>query len=45
MWYVQNIGLVKFEGNQFLIDTGGGGITIEPSPNILTQELIHYDIK
>ena len=45
MWYVQNIGLVKFEGNQFLIDTGGGGITIEPSPNILTQELIEYDIK
>jgi len=45
MWYVQNIGLVKFEGNQFLIDTGGGGITIEPSPNILTQELIDYDIK
>ena len=45
MWYVQNIGLVKFEGNQFLINTGGGGITIEPSSNILTQELIHYDIK
>jgi hypothetical protein len=45
MWYVQNIGLIKFEGNQFLIDTGGGGITIEPSPNILTQELINYDIK
>ena len=45
MWYVQNIGLVKFEGNQFLIDTGSGGITIEPSPNILTQELIDYDIK
>ena len=45
MWYVQNVGLVKFEGNQFLINTGGGGITIEPSSNILTQELIHYDIK
>ena len=45
MWYVQNIGLVKFEGNQFIIDAGGGGITIEPSSNILTQELIHYDIK
>lgn len=45
MWYVQNIGLVKFEGNQFLINTGGGGITIEPSSNILTQELINYNIK
>ena len=45
MWYVQNIGLVKFEGNQFLINTGGGGITIEPSSNILTQQLTHYDIK
>ncbi len=45
MWYVQNIGLVKFEGNQFLIDTGGGGISFEPSPNILIQELIDYDIK
>jgi len=44
MWYVENIGLVKFEGNQFVIDTGGGGITFEPSPNILTQELISYDI-
>ena len=45
MWYVQNIGLVRYEGKQFLINTGGGGITIEPSSNILTQELIHYDIK
>lgn len=45
MWYVENIGLVKYEGNQFIIDAGGGGITIEPSSNILTQELIHYDIK
>jgi hypothetical protein len=44
MWYVENIGLVKFEGNQFIIDAGSGGITIEPSPNILTQELIGYDI-
>ena len=45
MWYVQNIGLVKFEGNQFLINTSGGGITIEPFSNILTQELINYNIK
>jgi hypothetical protein len=45
MWYVQNIGLIKFEGNQFVINTGGGGITFEPSSNILTQELIGYDIK
>jgi hypothetical protein len=44
MWYVENIGLVKFEGNQFIIDAGSGGITIEPSPNTLTQELISYDI-
>lgn len=45
MWYYENIGLVKFEGNQFIVDPGGGGITFEPSPNILTQELIQYDIK
>jgi len=45
MWFVENIGLVKYEGNQFLINTGSGGITIEPSSNILTQELIHYNIK
>jgi hypothetical protein len=45
MWYVQNIGLIKFEGNQFIVNIGGGGITFEPSPNILTQELIEYEIK
>ena len=45
MWYVANIGLIKFEGNQFVVDVGGGGISFEPSPNILTQELIEYDIK
>ena len=45
MWYAANIGLIKFEGNQFIISVGGGGITFEPSPNILTQELIYYDIK
>ena len=44
MWYAQNIGLVKFEGNQFVINIGGGGITFEPSSNILTQELIEYNI-
>jgi hypothetical protein len=44
MWYAQNIGLVKFEGNQFVVNIGGGGITFEPSPNILTQELIEYNI-
>lgn len=44
MCYVQNIGLVKFEGNQFVIDTGGGGISFEPTTNILTQDLIDYDI-
>ena len=43
MWYVANIGLVKFEGNQFVVNLGGGGIIFEPSSNILTQELIEYD--
>ena len=43
MWYAENIGLVKFEGNQFLIDLRGIGFLI--LPNILTQELIEYDIK
>jgi hypothetical protein len=45
MWYAENIGLVKYEGNQFVVNIGGGGITFEPSPNILTQELIEYDIE
>ena len=45
MWFVENIGLVKFEGNQFVVSTGGGGITFEPTSNILAQELIEYDIK
>ena len=45
MWYVQNFGLVKYEGNQFVVNIGGGGITFEPSPNILTQELIEYNIE
>ena len=45
MWFVENIGLVRFEGNQFIIDIGGGGISFEPSPNILTQELTEYEIK
>jgi hypothetical protein len=45
MWYVENIGLIKYEGNQFIVSVGGGGITIEPSPNILIQELISYNIK
>jgi hypothetical protein len=44
MWYVENMGLVKFEGNQFIIDFSGGGITFEPTSNILTQELIEYEI-
>jgi hypothetical protein len=43
MWYVANIGLVKFEGNQFLIDLRGIGFIV--LPNILTQELIEYEIK
>jgi hypothetical protein len=44
MWFVKDIGLVKFEGNQFIVSIGGGGITFDPSPNILTQELIDYSI-
>jgi hypothetical protein len=43
LWYAANIGLVKYEGNQFVVNIGGGGITFEPSSNILTQELIEYD--
>jgi len=45
MWYVGNVGLIKYVGNQFIANIGGGGITFVPSPNILTQELIQYDIK
>jgi len=44
MWYSADIGLIKFEGNQFIVNIGGGGITFEPSSNILTQELINYSI-
>jgi len=44
MWYAANIGLVKYEGNQFVVNIGGGGISFEPSSNILTQELIEYSI-
>jgi len=44
LWYVADIGLVRFEGNQFIIDISGGGITFEPSPNILTQQLVEYNI-
>jgi hypothetical protein len=43
MWFVADIGLVRFEGNQFIVNIGGGGITFEPSSNILTQELIEYN--
>jgi len=45
MWYAANRGLIKYQGNQFFVSIGGGGITFTPSPNILTQELIQYDIK
>ena len=44
MWYAENIGLVKYEGNQFVVNIGGGGISFEPSSNILTQELTNYSI-
>ena len=45
MWYVENIGLVKFEGNQVVLSLTGGGINIDISPNILTQELVEYNIQ
>ena len=44
MWYYENIGLLKFEGNQFIIDAGGGGISFEPTSNILSQSLTEYNI-
>ncbi|HSW53595.1 MAG TPA: hypothetical protein VLH59_00780 [Ignavibacteriaceae bacterium] len=43
MWYAADVGLVKFEGNQFVVNIGGGGIIFEPSPNILTQEIIDFN--
>jgi hypothetical protein len=45
MWFAENIGLVKFEGNQFILSIAGGGISFEPSSNVLIQEIIAYDIK
>ena len=44
MWFAENIGLVKFEGNQVVISLTGGGINIDISSNILTQDLIQYII-
>lgn len=44
MWFVENIGLVKFEGNIVVLSLTGGGINIAISPNILTQEVIEYNI-
>lgn len=45
MWFVEDIGLVKFEGNQFILDFSGGVINIEVIDNILSQELIEYNIQ
>jgi hypothetical protein len=45
MWFVANTGLIRYQGNQFIVSIVGGGITFEPSPNILTQELNQYVIK
>lgn len=45
MWFVKDVGLVKYEGNQFIVNIGGGGISFEPTSNILTQELIEYNIQ
>lgn len=42
IWYVENMGLVKFEGNQFIIDVSGGGISIDITENVLLQELSEY---
>lgn len=44
MWFVKDIGLVKYEGNQFIVSISGGGISFEPTSNILTQELIEYNV-
>jgi len=45
MWFVENIGLVRFEGNQVVLSLTGGGINIDISSNILTQELVEYNIQ
>jgi hypothetical protein len=45
MWFVENIGIVKFEGNQIVLSLTGAGINIDISPNVLTQELIEYNIQ
>lgn len=42
MWYAENIGLVKFEGNQFVLDFSGGAIGIDITDNILSQEITEY---
>jgi len=42
MWFVKDIGLVKFEGNQFILDFSGGAISIDITENLLSQELSEY---
>ena len=42
MWFVENIGLVKFQGNQFILDFSGGAIGINITDNILSQEITEY---
>jgi hypothetical protein len=44
MWFVEDIGLVKFEGNQVILDFTGGAINIEITNNILVQEIIEFNI-
>ncbi len=42
MWFVEDIGLVRFEGNQFILDFSGGVINIEVTDNILSQQLTEF---
>lgn len=42
MWFVKDIGLVKFQGNQFILDFSGGVISIDITENILSQELTEF---
>lgn len=43
MWFAENIGLVKFEGKQFILDFTGGVINIDITDNILSQEVLEYN--
>ena len=45
MWFVKDVGLVKYEGNQFIVSIGGGGISFEPTSNILIQKIVEFNIQ